>query len=42
MGVVDINERRINAWNSKDLNYLPIFEPGLSEEKDVGGKFKFF
>ena len=31
VSVVDINERRINAWNSKDLNYLPIFEPGLSE-----------
>ena len=29
--VVDINERRINAWNSDDLNNLPIFEPGLSE-----------
>ena len=29
--VVDINQDRINAWNDKDLNKLPIFEPGLSE-----------
>ena len=27
--VVDINEERINAWNSSDLNKLPVFEPGL-------------
>ena len=29
--VVDINEERINAWNSSDLLNLPIFEPGLKE-----------
>ena len=29
--VVDINEERIIAWNSKDLSKLPVFEPGLSE-----------
>ena len=29
--VVDINEERINAWNNKNLNYLPIYEPGLDE-----------
>ena len=29
--VVDINEERINAWNQKDLNKLPVFEPGLAE-----------
>ena len=29
--VVDINQERIKAWNSKDLNNLPVFEPGLSE-----------
>ena len=29
--VVDINEVRIESWNSKDLNKLPIYEPGLSE-----------
>ncbi len=31
VSVVDFNEKRINAWNSDDLNYLPIFEPGLNE-----------
>lgn len=29
--VVDINEERIAAWNDKDLNGLPIYEPGLKE-----------
>ena len=29
--VVDINQERINAWNDKNLNNLPIFEPGLSD-----------
>ncbi len=29
--VVDINEERIDAWNSEDLSKLPIFEPGLKE-----------
>tara|TARA_B100000212_G_scaffold263545_1_gene203204 strand:+ start:3747 stop:5102 length:1356 start_codon:yes stop_codon:yes gene_type:complete len=29
--VVDINKERIQAWNSKNLNNLPIFEPGLME-----------
>ncbi len=29
--VVDINEKRIEAWNNKDLSQLPIFEPGLKE-----------
>ena len=27
--VVDINQERIDAWNSSNLNNLPIFEPGL-------------
>ncbi len=27
--VVDVNQARIDAWNSEDLNKLPIFEPGL-------------
>ena len=31
VNVVDINEKRINLWNSKDLNNLPIFEPGLDK-----------
>lgn len=29
--VVDLNEKRIAAWNSKDENELPIYEPGLAE-----------
>ena len=31
VNVVDINEDRINQWNNKSLDDLPIFEPGLSE-----------
>ncbi len=27
--VVDLNEKRIAAWNSKDLSQLPVYEPGL-------------
>ena len=27
--VVDINKEKINLWNSKDLNLLPVYEPGL-------------
>ncbi len=29
INVVDINKNRINLWNDKNLNNLPIFEPGL-------------
>ena len=29
--VVDINKKRIDDWNEKDLTKLPIYEPGLSE-----------
>jgi len=29
INVVDINEKRIKAWNENDLSKLPIFEPGL-------------
>ena len=29
--VVDVNKERIEKWNSKDLDHLPIFEPGLSD-----------
>ena len=31
VNVVDINQERINLWNSPNLNDLPIFEPGLDE-----------
>ena len=29
--VVDIDEERIKKWNDKNLDNLPIFEPGLAE-----------
>ena len=29
--VVDLNEDRIKKWNDKNLNELPIYEPGLAE-----------
>ena len=29
--VVDINEERIASWNDKNVNNIPIYEPGLSE-----------
>ena len=29
--VVDIDEKRISAWNDNDLKNLPVFEPGLDE-----------
>ncbi|UBZ06868.1 UDP-glucose 6-dehydrogenase [Salegentibacter mishustinae] len=29
--VVDINEERIKAWNDKDVENIPIYEPGLPE-----------
>ena len=31
VNVVDINKKRIDLWNSSDLNKLPIYEPGLKE-----------
>ena len=29
--VVDVNQERISDWNNKDLDKLPVYEPGLSE-----------
>ena len=29
--LVDIDQKRIDAWNNKDLGKLPIYEPGLKE-----------
>ena len=41
--VVDINQERINDWNSSDLERIPIFEPGLKEIiSKVRGKNLFF
>ncbi len=31
VNVVDLNEDRIQKWNDKNLDKLPIFEPGLAE-----------
>ncbi len=31
VNVVDVNEKRINLWNSLDLDLLPIYEPGLDK-----------
>ena len=40
--VVDINQSRIDAWNSADYS-LPIYEPGLVEVvREVRGKNLFF
>jgi UDPglucose 6-dehydrogenase len=41
--VVDINEQRIADWNDKDLNNLPIYEPGLKEVvAEARGRNLFF
>lgn len=29
--VVDLNEKRIAAWNDKNLDNIPVYEPGLAE-----------
>ncbi len=31
INVVDLNQERIDLWNSSDLSDLPIYEPGLKE-----------
>jgi UDPglucose 6-dehydrogenase len=41
--VVDTNENRINAWNSKNEEELPIYEPGLAAVvKEAIGRNLFF
>ena len=41
--VVDVNEQRINAWNSANDEDLPIYEPGLAEVvKEARGRNLFF
>lgn len=43
VNVVDINSERIVAWNDKDLEKLPIYEPGLSEVvAEARGRNLFF
>ena len=41
--VVDINEDRINDWNSTNFDELPIYEPGLADVvKEARGRNLFF
>ena len=43
VNVVDINPQRIADWNDKDLDKLPIFEPGLKEVvSEARGRNLFF
>ncbi len=43
VNVVDMNADKIAAWNSKNLDNLPVFEPGLSKViKESRGKNLFF
>ena len=41
--VVDKSKEKIDLWNSKDLNKIPVYEPGLNEiVKQVRDKNLFF
>ena len=41
--VVDINEKRIAAWNDEDVENIPIYEPGLfAIVKEARGRNLFF
>ena len=41
--VVDLNEKRIAAWNDADVNNIPIYEPGLSDVvAEARGRNLFF
>ena len=41
--VVDLNEKRIAAWNDQNVANIPIYEPGLSEiVKEARGRNLFF
>ena len=41
--VVDLNEDRIKAWNDKNLDNLPVYEPGLAEVvEEARGRNLFF
>ena len=43
VNVVDMNENKIAAWNSKNLEKLPVYEPGLSKVvKEARGRNLFF
>lgn len=41
--VVDLNEKRIAAWNDTDVENIPVYEPGLSAiVKEARGRNLFF
>jgi UDPglucose 6-dehydrogenase len=41
--VVDLNEARIAGWNDKNLDNLPVYEPGLAEViAEARGRNLFF
>ena len=41
--VVDLNEERIASWNDKDINNIPIYEPGLADVvAEARGRNLFF
>lgn len=41
--VVDLNQERIDDWNTTDLSRLPIYEPGLDDVvKEARGRNLFF
>ncbi|WP_223550130.1 UDP-glucose 6-dehydrogenase [Aestuariivivens sp. NBU2969] len=41
--VVDVNAKRVAAWNDTDLSKLPVFEPGLDEVvKEARNKNLYF
>ena len=43
VNVVDMNADKIAAWNSKNLENLPVYEPGLSKVvKEARGRNLFF
>ena len=43
VNVVDTNEDRIKRWNDKNLNNLPVYEPGLEKViEESRGKNLFF
>ena len=43
VNVVDMNAEKISAWNSKDFDNLPVYEPGLSKVvKEARGRNLFF
>ena len=43
VNVVDMNSKKIDSWNSKNLDELPVYEPGLSKViKEARGRNLFF